>query len=228
MRKVLLTAVLVGLLALPLFAQRGGFGMMGRGMTGEMLLTQASVQKELKLDDKQKEAITEVTKKQMEAFKKAKEDMDFSEIGKAMQEAQKSLAKIRKDLKPAQAKRLNEIEYQQADKNKNAQIFQREDVAKALKLTTKQKDTIKDALGDLEKDQKELFEEAKGDKDKFREVFKKVGKLREETYTKITKSFSEDQKKAWKDLQGEKFEGKLQFGPGGGKGGKKRKDKSDF
>jgi hypothetical protein len=227
MRRVLLMGALAGLMVIPVFAQRGGRG--GGFMPGgDFLLTLPAVQKELKLDDKQKEAVAEITKKQNEARKKAFEDMDFSELGKVMQESQKALAKIRKELKPAQAKRLDQLEVQLAVQGKNPEVFKRDNVAKALNLTTKQKETIKSSLDDLEKDAKELREEAKGDRQKMREIFQKINKLRQETYAKITKSFSEDQTKAFKDLQGDKFEfPKMGFGPGG-KGGKKKKDKSDF
>jgi hypothetical protein len=233
MRKVLLTALLIGLLTVPLFAQRrgggrGGFGFGGM-LTGDMLLSNKSVQTELKFDDDQKKAVAEIAKKQQEAIAKAREDMDFSGIGKIMEESRTAYGKLRKTLKSAQETRLTQIEIQLADRNKSAEVFKRENVAKALKLTDKQKSMIKDTLTSVESDTKELREEAKGDREKFREIQQKIQKLRTEAYTKITKGFSEDQQKAWKEMQGEKFELKMDnpFGGRGGKGGKK-KDKSDF
>ena len=56
MRKCVLTLALVGLLALPVYAQ---FGFGGRGGTG-MLLTNKSVQEELKLTDAQKSDVKKI------------------------------------------------------------------------------------------------------------------------------------------------------------------------
>src|SRR5262249_40423804 len=108
-------------------------------------------------------------------------------------------------------------------------IFKNETVAKGLKLTDKQKSMIKDTLSSVEQDAKELREEAKGDREKMREIFQKIGKLREGAYTKITKSLSDDQKKAWKEMQGGEFGPTMPAfgGRRGGRGGDK-KDKSDF
>ena len=49
------------------------------------------------------------------------------------------------------------------------------------------------------------------------EVMKKVQGLRADTFAKVVDGLSDDQKKTWKDLTGEKFEVALGgFGPGGG------------
>src|SRR5262249_11352760 len=124
--------------------------------------------------------------------------------------------------------RLDQIEVQVAERLKNADIFKKEHVAKALNLSTKQKETIRESLSDLDKDQKELREEAKGDFQKMRETMQKIQKLRAGTFAKITKGFNDEQKKAWTELKGKEFKMEMGFGPGGGGKRGKKKDKSDF
>jgi coenzyme F420-reducing hydrogenase alpha subunit len=242
MRKTLLTMALAGLLVLPVLAQRPGFG--GRGVPGgDSLLLNKSVQTELKLDDKQLKTAGEIAKKRQEGFAKVMEafqDGDREkgmELGKKNREATaKALKDFQKTLTSTQAKRFQEIEVQLATKYNQPNIFKNESVQKALKLSDKQKDTVKETLSDFEKDQKELFDDAKGDRKKFREIGKKMESLRKDAYAKITKSFTSDQTKAWKDAGGEAFELKIERpnflkdkGPRKDKGKKdSKKPKDDF
>lgn len=222
MRKVLLTAVLAGLIALPVLAQPGG-GLF-RGADGGMLLANPDVQKELKLSDTQKESLKKASTKMQEAMRKAREDMDREGFTKAMEGYRDSLAGVRKELTGAQTKRLLGIEVQMAERSGQARIFAREEVQKALKLTDKQKANIKELMSDMEKDAKELMEDAKGDRTKAMAAFKKLATMGKESFTKINKTLTEEQKKAWKELQGDKFE--MQARPfGGGTGGRRPKAK---
>jgi hypothetical protein len=219
MRKMLLTAVLVGLMAVPLFAQRPGGGG-ERPVTVFVLLSNKGVQEELKLTDKQKEAAGEVSKNYMAAVTKAGfRDKDARE--KAGEEATKAAAKIVDELKAEQKKRLNQIEVQVL----GIRAFTKEEVASALKLSDKQKDEIKEVAEETGKDVRELMKDVGRDKDKRTEAMTKVAKLRKEAINKITKSFSDEQKKTYKDLTGEPFEYKPEFGGGGrrpGKGAEKK------
>jgi hypothetical protein len=227
MRKTWLTVVLVGLLVLPLLAQRPRGGQGGQ-QGGDFLLIFKSVQEELKLDDKQKKDLASIsekqaenTKKMFEMFKEGEKDKAM-EVGKKMREEMtKSLAKVRAGLTSTQFKRFTQIEIQQATKNKRPGIFAHKEVEKILKLSDKQKETIKETLSDLEKDVKEVMDEAKDFKKKGA-AFKKTTAMRGETYEKITKSLTKDQQKAWETAGGEEFKGKLEFG-----GGKKRKNKDE-
>jgi hypothetical protein len=222
MRKTLLTLALVALLAMPVAAQFGGFGM-GQADSA-MLLSQKSVQDELKLTDEQKKAVAAANEDLTKALQKAREDMDFSGIRTAMEDQRKALKKVVDKLDEKQAKRLMQIEVQLATgKQKNPQIFANAGVQKALKLTTKQKDTTKETLSNLEKDVKEVLDDAQGDRQKFREAARKIGELRTESYTKIEKTLDDDQKKDFGKLGGEKFEMKWEF-PGFGKKDKKEKE----
>jgi hypothetical protein len=219
MRKVLLTALLVGLLALPVLAQFPLGGMMGRAMDGTALLGNEGVQKELKLNDEQKKAITAANKARQEAFRAAFQDKDRDAMQKATQDFTKAMGKVKDGLSKTQLARLTEIEIQVAVQMNQPSIFKNERVQKALKLTDKQKDAVKEALSDLDKDVKEMMEDAKGDREKMVAAFKKMQTMGKDSFTKITKTLSEAQKETWKKMQGEKFE--LKLGGFGGKGKKK-------
>jgi hypothetical protein len=223
MRKTVLTLVLVGLLSLPVLAQfgRGMFG--GGAMDATALLGLADVQKALKLSDEQKKSITEATTARGTAFRAAIQDMDQDAMKKAGEDFTKSMTKVKEGLTSEQKKRLGQLEVQAAIQNNQPSIFKREDIQKALKLSDKQIATVKDTLTEIEKDGKELMEEAKGDFSKFKEVMTKMTDMNKEGFSKIAKSLTEEQKKIWTEMQGEKFEGKL-TPTFGGKGGKKKKD----
>jgi hypothetical protein len=233
MRKALLTLALASLLAVPALAQFrfGGMGF-GGGADATALLGNQSVQDELKLSDAQKKDIKTATDARNEAFRKAREDMDFEGIRPAQEAFTKAMKKVQEKLTTTQSQRLMQIEVQVATKNNNPRIFQSEAVQKALKFTDKQKKLVKSTFADFEKDMKELFEENKGN---FRKIGEKMSEMNKEAMSTITKTFDADQQKGWKSLGGEKFEGKgfpfemKGFGKGGfGKGGKGKKKKDDF
>jgi hypothetical protein len=226
MRKTMLATALACLVALPVAAQFGGPGA-GLQIDGSMLLGMKSVQDELKLTDKQLEAVKEATEARNKAFAKAVEDKDFQAMGPVMQDFGKALKKVAEKLDEKQSKRLMQIEYQASAKSNNPKIFANEVVQKELKFTDKQKDLVKETLEGIEKDGKKLFEDAQGDFGKMAEAFKKGMTLGKDGYEKITKSFDDDQKKSLETLGGEKFE--LNFRelmPGGF--GKERPKKDDF
>jgi hypothetical protein len=234
MRKVFLTLGLMAVLSLPILAQRGGRGF-GGGMMGPItsatLLSNKSVQDELKLTDDQKKDIKTAGEVRQKAFRKAQEDMDREGFQTAMQDYGKAMKKVADNLKTNQKERLLQIEVQLAVKNKSPRIFANPDVQKALKLTEKQTKMVKNTLSEADKDAKEVMEDAKGDFSKMREAFQKIQKLNQDSYAAISKSLDADQKKALETFQGTKFTGKGppfeqgRFGPGGGgrRGGKDKK-----
>jgi hypothetical protein len=230
MRKLWLTLALVGMMALPVLAQfRGMFG--GGPQSGDMLLMNKSVQKELKLDDKQMKGLAEINKaagehmaKAREAFQDGDAEKGKEHMQKANDERTKGLKKFKESLTSEQQKRFQEIEVQVATKNTDPNLFKHSGIVKALKLTSKQQETVKEALSDLDKDTREVFEDAKGDKGKFKGVFKKVQTLRKDAYDKITKGLTEEQQKTLKDLGGEKFDLVIEKGKFGKKGKDKKKD----
>jgi len=234
MRKTFMTLTLVALMALPVLAQRqrGGFGF-GGPQTGDSLLTNKSVQEELKLDDKQKESLKELGEKTREIMKeggeafKSKDQEKIKELlDKVAEVRTKGLKKVKESLTSLQSKRFGEIQIQVAKKVNDANLFKREEIQKLLKLTDKQKDSVKESLADLEKDVKEVRDDAKGDKEKRRASGAKIATLQKDAFEKISKSLTEDQAKSLKDAGGESFEYKSDFGNFGkdkGKGNKKKK-----
>jgi len=215
MRKVLTTAVLLGLLAAPILAQGPGGG---RGGNQEIaLLANKGVQDEIKLTDKQKESIAETLKKLNESRPKDFKDKEARE--KFGEESKKVAAKIKDELKSEQKKRLEQISIQVA----GTRAFAREEVQAALKLTDKQKDEIKEITTETGKDLAELFKSGGRDKEKRAENQAKIAKLNKEAMEKISKTLNDNQKKAWKELTGEHFDYKPEFG-GGGRRPEKKKD----
>jgi len=229
MRKGILFAVLIGLLALPVLAQFPGGGFRG-AMDGNALLGLPDVQKELKLTDDQKEVVKKATDARREAMRNAFSGGNFDReaMQKATEEYNTAMSKVRKDLKPEQTRRLLGIELQAAEKAKSPRVFASPDVQKAIKMTDEQKQTVKELMSDMEKDLKELRDDAKGDREKLTALGKKMVSMNQEAYTKITKKLTEDQKTALKELKGEEFKGNLNpFGGRQGKGGKGNRPKKD-
>jgi membrane-bound lytic murein transglycosylase len=220
MRKALLTLGLVVLLAIPASAQ------FGLPVDATMLLSNKGVQDELKLSDEQKKSIKEANDDFAKALQKAREDMDFSGLATARQDQVKAIKKVHDKLDEKQAKRLAQIEFQQVTKGKmkNPRILANTHIQKALKLTDEQKKTVKDTITELDKDFKELDDEAKDDFQKQFANFRKKAELNNEAYEKIVKKLDDDQKKDFDKAGGEKFTLKVDFPFGKDK---KKDDKKD-
>jgi Spy/CpxP family protein refolding chaperone len=201
----LLALSAAALLASPAFAQPpgGGRGMQMRGGGGiGMLLGNASVQEELKLDDKQKDKIKEFTAKQREA-QQGLRDLDQDERRAKMQELNKQAESFAKEvLTPEQNKRIKQIVIQTA----GLRAFNMEDVAKELKLTDEQKEKIKTLNDDLQKDVRELFQGG-GDP---QENMQKMQSLNKEYMTKASDVLTADQKKQWTEMTGKPFTLRMQ------------------
>ena len=223
MRKTLLTLGLVALLAVPAAGQFG-FG----PMDASALLGNKGVQDELKLTDDQKKALKEASDELQKARRTAFEEKDFSGLAKAQEDYNKSVKKVLDKLDEKQAKRLAQIEFQlvtrKDNKLKTPQIFANEHIQKALKLTSDQKKTVKDTLTELNKDFKELDDDAKDDVQKRIQNFRKKATMNNEAYEKIYKALDDDQKKDFDKAGGEKFELKLDIPKFPKKDDKEKKD----
>jgi Spy/CpxP family protein refolding chaperone len=204
-RTTLLALSAAALLASPAFAQPpgGGRGGMQRGGGGlGMLLGNASVQEELKLDDKQKEKIKEFAAKQREA-QQGLRDLDQDERRAKMAEMNKHAEAFAKEVLTAdQNKRMKQIVIQSA----GLRAFSMEDVAKELKLTDDQKEKIKTLNDDLQKDVRELFQGG-GDP---QENMQKVQSLNKEFMTKAAGVLTDEQKKHWTEMTGKPFTVRMQ------------------
>jgi hypothetical protein len=198
-------------LVVPLFAQQPGRGF-GGGITTAMLCGQKSVQEEVKLTEDQiakvKKATDEIDAKykddRAKAFKDKDKDKQAEIRTKVTAETTKALADI---LKPEQAKRIKEIEIQLG----GLDVLGREEIAKDLKLTDKQKEDLKGRRDDLNKDRGDIFKDAGRDPAKFAEASAKVRTLSTEAAAKFVSTLTDEQKAAYKDMTGKKFEGKLEF-----------------
>src|SRR5262249_15418657 len=135
-------------------------------------------------------------------------------ITKKMSEA--NAKAVESVLKSEQVKRLRQIENQQAKTN----MFSKEEVQKALKLTDDQKSTIQEINDDLQKDLRALPTGGQGGGGRpDPDAQKKREGLQKEAMDHIVKVLKDEQKSALKDLTGEPFELRLQgFGAGGAGG----------
>ena len=193
------------LLATPAFAQGPGMGM---GMGSPVnLLGNASVVKELKLDEKQTEAgkvLAQETRDKMRAAWDEAQSLEGEARREKMQKVGKEINESSKPtltalLKPEQAKRLHQIWNQQ----RGAMAFSDLDVQKELKFSDDQKDKIK-ALADLANaKRREAFTSAGGDREAMRE---KMTSLNKELSARVQTVLTDDQKKAYKEFLGATFE----------------------
>jgi Spy/CpxP family protein refolding chaperone len=222
--KAALSVAVLAVAASVCFAQ-GGRGRGGpQTPEGPLLLGNKSVQDELKLTDDQKKDIKTVTdavrEKMMKAFQDAGQDQEART--KAMKEinddANKTLQKTLDGLKEDQKKRFKQISVQV----KGIDAFVAEDVSKALKLTDKQVEDFKTQATDFKKDAATLRMDAGRDADKRAEATKKIAELQAKVTDKILGTLSDDQKKSWKEMTGDKFDFKpdMPAGRGGAKADK--------
>jgi Spy/CpxP family protein refolding chaperone len=205
-RTTLLALTAAALLASPAFAQPPGGGrggmQMGRGGGIGMLLSNASVQEELKLDDKQKDKIKDFAAKQREA-QQGLRDLDQDERRAKMQELTKQAEAFAKEVLTAdQQKRIKQLVIQTA----GLRAFAMDDVVKELKLSDEQKDKIKTLSDDLQKDMRELFQGG-GDP---QENMTKMQSLNKEYMTKAAAVLTADQKKQWTEMTGKAFTLRMQ------------------
>jgi hypothetical protein len=166
------------------------------------------VQEEIKLTDDQKAEVHKVQEKQTAAFQKLRDAGDREKAFEGMrairEETKKDLDKWKEaSLKPEQAKRLKQIEWQNSN---GIQAFTDAEVQKELKFTDKQKDEIKEIHDGLDKDRRELLSGAQGDRQKMRELQPKVQALQKEAKDKVNGLLTDEQKKTWETMLGEKFE----------------------
>jgi len=209
--KSVMTLGIAALMATPAMAQgRGGFGFGGRAGLS-MLLSNESVQEELKLDDSQKEKAREFGEKSREKMTAAREELqglDQEERGKKMREimaesnsaARKAAAEI---LKPEQIKRLEGIELQVAGAN----AFEEEALQKKLNITGEQKTAISSIIQSSQEQTREIFQNAGDDR---QAAMEKIREHRKETLAKVEGKLTDEQKSKYKELLGSPFEVKFQ------------------
>jgi len=196
---------MVALLSSSALAQGRGFGggMMGGGT---QLLTNKSVQDELKVTEDQTSKLTtfaeEMQGKQREAFQ-GFQDLSpderrtkMAEVTRTMQaDLKKGLAEI---LKPEQVKRFEQIQIQQM----GASAFAMPRVVEALKITDEQKTKFQDINQAMMTQMGELRQQIQDDREG---TMKKIADLRKETTEKAMAVLTAEQKTSYKELTGKPF-----------------------
>ncbi|MDX2038812.1 MAG: hypothetical protein SFX72_19350 [Isosphaeraceae bacterium] len=213
MKTIRISLTVLGLLAamsLQASAQgqgRGGFGMMGMMGGGANLLTNKSILKEIKADEKQIEALaasaSDLMAKQREAFQ-GLQDLSpeerrekMTEMGKAMAD---DLAKaLKENLKEEQVKRFHECRLQ----SMGPRAFMDAEAAKVLAITEEQRGKIQEIMMEQGAQMREIFQSLQDDREAG---MKKMAELNKETHAKIVALMSDDQKKSWAKLIGAPFE----------------------
>ena len=225
MRTLSKTIVALGLVALmagPALAQQGRGGRGGRGFGGGggigMLLSNTSVQQELKLDATQIEKAKEVAEKAREKFTASRESLQslegdarfkkMQELNKEVnEEANKAVAAF---LSKDQIHRLHQIHHQV----QGAQAFTDEHVQSKLKLTDAQKSDIDSIVQASNTEMGALFQNMQSDPEGTRA---KLHEHRKETFAKVESKLTDQQKTAYKEMLGAPFEIKYEPRPGGGR-----------
>ena len=171
----------------------------------EMLLKDRQVAKEIKLTGAQelaaRRALFEPLGKFTQALNKL-QDLKLEEFQARSREArmvynEEEREVVGKVLRPAQFKRIKQIQVQGAELD----AFLQPAVQKELKLSTEQKDKVKDAARAYRKASEEIEKGTDADA-----VRKKRAALREETMKNLVALLTEEQQKKWKDMTGEPFQ----------------------
>ncbi len=205
----------------------GGRGQQGLQQPLEVvLLTNAELQKEVKITDDQKSTLKDVMGKADELAKKRAEMVRggagggnreaFQEMQTAATElATEAKTAVDKALKDDQKKRLKQINVQRM----GMAAFNDADVKAALKLTEEQTEKITSLSREMRTATQELRTEmglggrggaggagGRPDPEKMAEFNKKSAELTASTMEKIAKELTADQVSTWKDMTGEKFD----------------------
>jgi hypothetical protein len=202
--KVSLALGLAAFVVSPALAQRGPGG---GGVAG--LLLNKSVQDELKLDkdqvDKAREALTKFREDHKDDFEKLRDqNLSREERAEIMKKVGAASEKLVADiLKPEQKKRLQQIRLQQD----GIGAFTNPEVQKDLKLTDKQKEEFKGIAENLQKEAREIFQNAGDDR---QAAFQKVMALRKDKLETALKVLTDEQRKTYKELTGAPFEMKFE------------------
>lgn len=209
--KIVSTTLLgLGLLALvagPAPAQGPGRGFAARMGTYSGLLGNESVQKELKLDEKQIEKSKDLDEKINEQRREKFQDLQdlegqerfakMQEIGRELNAS--ALKQAGEFLKPEQVERLKQIAYQV----RGPQSFSEPEVAKKLHITDAQKAEIQEIQRESFQEMRSIFQDAGDDREA---AMKKIDELRKQTLSKIEGKLNDEQRKSWKELLGNHFD----------------------
>ena len=202
--RMALACGVVALMAVPASAQQGRGGR-GFGGGGAALLSNKSVQKELKVTDEQAEKLNtfarEMMEKQREEFQ-ANRDLsqeERREKSRARTRAAELVKGMGEILKPEQVKRFEQIQLQQS----GAGAFSSPRVQEGLKLTDDQKTKLREINEESGQAMREAFQDSQSDREG---AMKKFAELRKQATEKAVGVLTDEQKKTWKEMTGEPFE----------------------
>jgi hypothetical protein len=216
----MMTLAVAALIAGSACAQERGQGQPRRGMMSLappplQLLSQKSVQDELKLTEDQVSSAGDLFRNQMRKMQSLQEKEPEEREKLRAEMAKDSDEAIKKMLKPDQAKRLNQIHLQL----QGAQAFDKPELVKDLNINEEQKTKIKDLREAADKQMRGDRPQAGGDRQAARQKMQEINKATGEKI--VSTVFNDEQKAKWKELTGEPFKGEIrtQGGRPGGGGG---------
>ena len=196
--------------------QPGGNRPAGAASLTPQVVSNKDLQADLKVTDAQKEKFKDPAAKQAEVTKKladlrpatggGRPDMaKMTEVRAEMTKVNDEVTKVVTDaLDDTQKKRLKQIEVQQMA----LRAFANADVVKELALTDDQKAKVKTITDDLAKEVGGGRPQpgTQPDATALAEARKKRTEATDKAMTKVAAELTDDQKKAWKGLTGEKFD----------------------
>ncbi len=216
MRRLIPLTVIACLAALPALSQepqkrpggqgKGGFGAFGGrmgGVSSGQLLTQKSVQDELKLSEEQLKKVTEVGEKQkkaMDDLKGAEPQERFKKMMEITQANEKAYAEV---LKPEQTKRLKQVSLQV----QGVRALANPELAKEVGLTEEQREKMRTIQAEASK---EMFAGG-GFGANPDEMRKKIEEMNKGINEKLLTALTAEQKTKWKEMTGEPFKGKVEL-----------------
>ena len=208
-RKVLgcLTMALLAAVSSLAEAQQPRGARMGRGgMTLSGLLSQKSVQEELKLTEDQVKSVAELAKKQRETgqgLRDLKPEERMAKIQERIKEQETALAGI---IGAEQMGRLKQISLQ----TRGIAAFSDPTVVTALTITDEQKEKFK-AISAEEREARGQF-----DRDNIEASRAKITAARKAAHEKALAVLTAEQATKWKEMTGAPFTGEIRFQGGGG------------
>lgn len=211
-----LTIVLIAMMGASAQAQRPRGANMGRGgMTLMGLLTQESVQKELKLSEEQIKSVKELAEKQRDSFGGLSELSREERMAKIQERIKANEAALAGAIGAEQMGRLKQISLQV----RGSSAFSDPTVVSALSLTDEQKEKIKAIQEEAMKVRGEF------DPEKRDESRAKIEAARKAAAEKVQGVLTAEQATKWKELIGAPFTGEIrrpEFPRGGRRGGGNR------
>jgi hypothetical protein len=217
--RCLLTAVLLGSIAAPLFGQEPPRlaalkTYLEAGVDAPFLLANPGVKKEINLTDSQsnqvRKIVGEVLTKYQPKLREAADREQLVKVGvESIKETRQRVRKALPDiLKPEQLKRLDQIQLQA----NGILAFKKSEVRDQLKLSVRQSLEIAKIGADLKKEVDELLKDASvAPVRRMPAALRQAQERKESATRKAIEKLTEEQQKTWKEMNGEKFDFKLQL-----------------